>query len=54
MDNETIGKRKPVCYKMKPAIVDALAEVSKKENRTVNNAVETILLGWLSDHGYMG
>ena len=47
------SRRKAVCYKIKPAIADALAEASKKDNRTINNTVETVLLGWLTSNGYL-
>jgi hypothetical protein len=53
MDCVVTGRRKAVCYKIKPAIADALAEASRKDNRTINNTVETILLGWLTNNGYL-
>lgn len=46
-------KRKAVSYRIDSLVIDALKKIAKEDNNSVNKWLETHLLNFLKDKGYL-
>ena len=46
-------KKEFIALRTKPEVKKALAEIAKKEFRTLSQQAEMIIIKWLEEHGYL-